>query len=69
MRKRPLVGRIDAKPTFDMQIEKPRCSCLPPSHRWCPDRGAAREDVDDDHWRAAVAADKGGPAFNESVVW
>src|ERR1700741_2953000 len=60
-RKRPLVGRVAAKPTVGSDIGEPLRSCLAPAHRWCADRGAALEDVDDDHRRAAVPADEGGP--------
>ena len=65
---RPFVGRVAAKPTLDRQFEELWGSCLIPAHGRCADRGAAREDVDDDHRCAAVPADKDGPGFDDGVV-
>lgn len=67
-RKRPLVGRVAAKPTFDRQIEQVLRSCLTPAHWRCADRGAAREDVDDDHRCSAVPADEDGAGFDDGVI-
>lgn len=45
------------------------CSCHASAHGWCADRRSAREDVDDDHRRAAVPADEGrGPGCKAGVV-
>ena len=67
-RKRPPLGRVAAAPTFDRQVEEPWSSCLIPAHWRCADRGAAREDVDDDHRCAAVPADEDGAGFDDGVV-
>ena len=44
-------------------------SCLTPADRGCADRGAAREDVDDDHRCSAVPADEDGPRLEDGVIW
>lgn len=67
-RKRPLVGCVAAKPLVSSDIEDPCSSCLIPAHRRCADRGAAREDIDDDHRRAAMSAGEDGPDFDDGVA-
>ena len=62
------MGRVAAEPTFDRQIEQVLRSCLTPAHWRCADRGAAREDVDDDHRCSAVPADKDRPGLEDGVI-
>lgn len=66
-RKRPRVGRVAAKPTVGSDIGEPWSSCVLPVRWGCADWGAAREHVDDDHRRAAVAADEDGPGSDGGV--
>lgn len=61
--------RVATEPTFDRQIEQLLRSCLSPADRRYADRGAAREDVDDDHRCSAVSADEDGPRSEDGVIW
>ena len=67
-RKRPLVGRVAAEPTVGLHVQEALRSCLTSPHGWCADRCGAREDIDDDHRRAAVPADEDRRDGNPGIV-
>jgi hypothetical protein len=64
--KRPLVGRVAAKPTMGWQIEEAPRSWAG-LHRWRANRCGALDDVDDDHRGSAVPADEGGPGRDDGL--
>jgi hypothetical protein len=54
-----LLALVAEEPTVDRCTLTRWRSCVGSLKRWCPDRSAALEYVDDDHGRTAVPANKG----------
>lgn len=57
-RKRPLVGRVAAKPAVELRVQKAWCSYLASPLGWCANGRSAFQDLDDEHRRTAVPADE-----------
>ena len=60
---------VAAEPTVGLHVLETRCAHVCASARgWSADRRGARKDIDDDHRRAAVAADEGGPRLPDGFA-
>ena len=57
-RRRPLVGRVAAKPTVGLHVREALRSCLGSSHGWCANGRSAFQYLNDDHRRTTVPADE-----------